>query len=119
MAVTYCQPERKIPMKKFPKDVLDYIMDVLQSTFFGEVVLIAQNGILIQVEHTEKLRVHPWQGAAKPEKWLQDKIKSIRSSIEKELASLYYGRLTIVVKQGNVTHFDRLEKQRFMDGDGI
>ena len=39
--------------------------------------------------------------------------------LKRELASLYYGRLSIIVKQGTVTHFDRLEKQRFMDGDGI
>jgi hypothetical protein len=43
----------------------------------------------------------------------------LRRTIARELASLYYGRLSIIVKQGSVTHFDRLEKQRFMDGDGI
>ncbi len=106
-------------MKDVHPDVLDYIMSVLRDLYFGEVVLIAQNGVLIQVEYTEKLRVHPWQGISQPVKWSEDTERNLRRSIERELASLFYGRLSIIVKQGTVTHFDKLEKQRFMDGDGI
>jgi hypothetical protein len=71
------------------------------------------------VERTEKMRVHPWQGIPKPAEWSEDTERNLRRTIERELASLLYGRLSIIVKQGTVTHFDRLEKQRFMDGDGI
>ena len=106
-------------MKDVPVGVLNYIMDVLRGLYFGEVVLIAQNGVLIQVERTEKMRVHPWQGIPKPAEWSDVTERNLRKTIERELASLYYGRLSIIVKQGNVTHFDSLEKQRFMDGDGI
>ena len=106
-------------MKDVPVDVLNYIMDVLRGLYFGEVVLIAQNGVLIQVERTEKMRVHPWQGIPKLAEWSDVTERNLRRTIERELASLYYGRRTIIVKQGNVPHFDRLEKQRFMDGDGI
>ena len=106
-------------MKDVPVDVLNYIMDVLRGLYFGEVVLVAQNGILIQVERTEKMRVHPWQGIPKPADWSEVTEQNLRKTIERELASLFYGRLSIIVKQGIVTHFDRLEKQRFMDGDGI
>lgn len=106
-------------MKEIPGEVLNYIMELLRGLYFGEVVLIAQNGILIQVERTEKLRVHPWQGVAKPSPWTAEKEKNLRQTIQRELQSLYFGRLAVVVKQGAVTHFDRLEKQRFMDGDGI
>ncbi len=106
-------------MRDIPAEVLSYIMELLRELYFGEVVLIAQNGILIQVERTEKMRVHPWQGLMKPNPWTAETEKNLRQTIQRELQSLYYGRLSIVVKQGNVTHFDRLEKQRFMDGDGI
>ena len=106
-------------MRDIPAEVLSYIMELLRELYFGEVVLIAQNGVLIQVERTEKMRVHPWQGVAKPHPWTAEMEKTLRQTIQRELQSLYYGRLSIVVKQGNVTHFDRLEKQRFMDGDGI
>ena len=106
-------------MKDIPAEVLNYIMDVLREVYFGEVVLVAQNGILIQVERTEKMRVHPWQGVIRPDKWSAETEKNLRRTIARELQSLYYGRLSIIVKQGTVTHFDRLEKQRFMDGDGI
>ena len=106
-------------MKEIPAEVLSYIMELLRELYFGEVVLIAQNGVLIQVERTEKIRVHPWTGIAKPHPWTAETEKNLRKTIERELQSLYFGRLAIVVKQGSVTHFDRLEKQRFMDGDGI
>ena len=94
-------------MRDIPAEVLSYIMELLRELYFGEVVLIAQNGILI------------WQGLMKPNPWTAETEKNLRQTIQRELQSLYYGRLSIVVKQGNVTHFDRLEKQRFMDGDGI
>ena len=106
-------------MRDIPAEVLSYIMELLRELYFGEVVLIAQNGVLIQVERTEKMRVHPWQGLSKPAPWTAEVEMNLRKTIQRELQSLYYGRLSIVVKQGNVTHFDRLEKQRFMDGDGI
>lgn len=106
-------------MRDIPAEVLSYIMELLRELYFGEVVLIAQNGVLIQVERTEKMRVHPWHGLMKPNPWTAEVEKNLRQTIQRELQSLYYGRLSIVVKQGNVTHFDRLEKQRFMDGDGI
>ena len=106
-------------MKDIPAEVLHYILEVLRGVYFGEVVLVAQNGVLIQVERTEKMRVHPWQGIPKPAEWSEVTEGNLRKTIERELASLYYGRLSIIVKQGTVTHFDRLEKQRFMDGDGI
>ena len=106
-------------MRDIPAEVLSYIMELLRELYFGEVVLIAQNGVLIQVKRTEKMRVHPWQGLMKPHPWTAEVEKNLRQTIQRELQSLYYGRLSIVVKQGNVTHFDRLEKQRFMDGDGI
>ncbi|SHK38223.1 hypothetical protein SAMN05216582_10347 [Selenomonas ruminantium] len=106
-------------MKDIPAEVLHYILEVLRGVYFGEVVLVAQNGVLIQVERTEKMRVHPWQGVPKPQVWSPIMEENIRKLIERELKSLYYGRITIVVKKGEITHFDRLEKQRFMDGDGI
>lgn len=106
-------------MRDIPAEVLSYIMELLRELYFGEVVLIAQNGVLIQVERTEKMRVHPWTGLTKPPPWTSETEKNLRATIKRELASLYYGRLAIVVKQGTITHFDRLEKQRFMDGDGI
>ena len=106
-------------MRDIPAEVLSYIMELLRELYFGEVVLIAQNGVLIQVERTEKMRVHPWQGPPKPNPWSAETEKNLQQTIRRELQSLYYGRLSIVVKQGNISHFDRLEKQRFMDGDGI
>ena len=39
-------------MKDVPAEVLSYIMELLRELYFGEVVLIAQNGVLIQVERT-------------------------------------------------------------------
>ena len=106
-------------MKDISAEVLSYIISLLRELYFGEVVLIAQNGVLIQVEHTEKVRVHPWQGCPRPKPWTKDTEKNLRQAITQELQGLYYGGLSIVVKQGTVTHFDRLEKQQFMDGDGI
>ncbi len=106
-------------MKKVPVNILNYIMEELKAITFGELVLIVQDGVLIQVEDTKKMRVHPWKGVKKPAAWAAETEKNIRAAIERELASLFYGQLSIVVKEGTVSQLLRLEKQRFMDGDGI
>ncbi len=106
-------------MKKQVPAVLDYIMEILEATISGEVVLIVQDGVLLQVESTRKTRVHPWQGVTQPDPWTTAVKKNLRQVILRELESLYFGQLRIVVKNGVATHFSRIEKQRFMDGDGI
>ncbi len=106
--------------KGIPAPVMDYIVSVLQETYFGEVVLMAQDGSLIQVEHTKKLRVDAWKEAESSQiEWTAQREKKLRERIGSEFSALSYGRLAITVQQGKIKQMNRLEMQRFIDGDGI
>ena len=103
-----------------PVPVMDYVVHALQGTYFGEVVLVAQDGSLIQVEHTKKLRVDAWKEAESCQiEWTAQREKTLRERIESEFSALSYGRLAITVQQGKIKQMNRLEMQRFIDGDGI
>ena len=49
--------KQKLVSGKIPAAVMEYILTTLQRLNFGEVVLVAQNGVLVQIEWNEKLRI--------------------------------------------------------------
>ena len=103
-----------------PVPAMDYIVAILKRMRFGEVTLVAQDGKLVQIEHTEKVRVRPWQGDDKfSTDWEDKREHNIRENVEREFADLSFGRLSVVVQNGNIKQMSRLSMQRFMDGEGI
>lgn len=48
---------RKLCVGEVPAGVMAEILKILQLISYGEVVLVAQDGILVQVEWKEKLRI--------------------------------------------------------------
>ena len=103
-----------------PAPAMDYIVAVLKRMRFGEVTLVAQDGKLVQIEHTEKVRVRPWQGDDKfSMDWEDKREHNICENLEREFADLSFGRLSVVVQNGSIKQMSRLEMQRFMDGEGI
>lgn len=111
--------KEKTRARQIPAKIMGYIVNVLKTMRHGEVVLIAQDGLLIQLEHTERLRVSQWTDKHEPAQWTADKEEAVRRRILQEFSKLSYGRLFILVQQGAITQFNRLEMQRFIDGEGI
>lgn len=111
----------KLERGEIPPAAMKYILQALASINFGEVALIAQDGLLVQIEREEKVRLEnlltPSQAAPQP----LANPESLARHIRQEFVHLLYGRLVIVVKQGKVTQLERTEKQRFvgLDGEGI
>ena len=104
-----------------PVAVMEYILTTLQRLSFGEVVLVAQDGILVQVEWNEKLRLDHWGEHLEQKAW-EDRHKDyVAQHINQEFAKLQFGKLVIVVKRGAIIQMERTEKQRFtgLDGEGI
>ena len=87
----------------------------------GEVILVAQDGILVQIEWNEKIRLENFCSRQKVCLWDGRTCQYIVDHVRQEFAHLTYGRLVIVVKRGSVTQIERTEKQRFtgLDGEGI
>lgn len=100
---------------------MQYILQSLTSISFGEVALIAQDGLLVQIEREEKVRLENLLQASQMTAQPLTNPQGLAKHIRQEFARLLFGKLVIVVKQGKVTQMERTEKQRFLglDGEGI
>lgn len=112
---------RKLRVGEIPADIMEEILRGIGRMTLGETVLVAQDGVLVQVEFSEKRRVDHWDDALPRAEFHTAAWKRLAGRIEREFAKLQFGRLTVVVKQGHVVQLERTEKQRFtgLDGEGI
>lgn len=112
---------RKIAAGEIPDEVMAEILSILQRISFGEVILVAQDGILVQIECNEKIRLENFGSRQDMRVWDARKCQCIANHVRQEFTRLTYGRLVIVVKRGSVIQMERTEKQRFtgLDGEGF
>ena len=110
---------RKISSGKIPDEVLKFVADELQKISNGEIIFIAQDGYLMQVEIRQRRRIADWQEENLPH---DDKNFSVlEKNIRQEFSTLDYGQLSIKIQKGRVVQIERLVRQRFtgLDGEGI
>lgn len=102
-------------------EVMDFIIKALNKINFGQLVLVAQDGVLVQIEKSEKIKITNNKLLVIEKYEEKNNQQKIKLAIEKEFSKLCYGQLTIVVKGNSVLQIEKTEKQRFMglDGDGI
>lgn len=108
----------KLSSGEIPLEVMDYLIGQMQKISFGEV---AQDGVLVQIESQEKLRLANWGQHLEQQLCTAKQQDHIIKHIQQEFSHLTYGKLVIVIKNGNVIQMERTEKQRFtgLDGEGI
>ena len=110
---------RKIYEGTIPAEVLKFVIDELQKIQNGEIIFIAQDGYLMQVEIRKRRRVADWKEENLPR---EDKNFSLlEKNIRQEFSKLDYGQLSIKIQKGRVTQIERVVRQRFtgLDGEGI
>ncbi len=107
---------------EIPQKAMAYILQGLCTISYGEMVLVAQDGVLMQVEWSEKRRLDCWHDIedAKPP-YPERVLTELAARIRKEFRLLQYGRLVLVIRKGRLMQIERTEKQRFtgLDGEGI
>ena len=113
--------EKKLLPGEIPTGIMTYILRSLQDSCFGQVVLVAQDGRLVQVERSERLRIADCRVCREREAMPPEEVRCIAKKIQQSFQNLAYGQLVIVVKSGAVTQIERTEKSRFtgLDGEGI
>lgn len=91
----------------------------MQKIFSGEIIFVAQDGYLMQVEINSRRRVSDW--GEKFPAWNADLISGVEKQIQLEFSKLLYGRLVIKIQKCRVTQIERTVQQRFtgLDGEGI
>ena len=110
---------KKIKSGAIPDEVLDFALDEMQKILSGEVIFVAQDGRLMQVEVTQRRRLADW--SEKLSAWSEDMRINLREKITQEFSTLLYGRLVIKIQKGRVTQMERTVQSRFtgLDGEGI
>ena len=110
---------KKIKSGAIPDEVLDFALDEMQKILSGEVIFVAQDGRLMQVEVTQRRRLADW--SEKLSAWSDELQLTLRKQIAQEFSTLLYGRLVIKIQKGRVTQIERTVQSRFtgLDGEGI
>ena len=110
---------KKIPSGKIPDEVLKFVTDELQKISNGEIIFIAQDGYLMQVEVRQRRRIADWQEEILPRD--EKNLSVLEKNIQQEFSTLDYGQLSLKIQKGRVVQIERLVRQRFtgLDGEGI
>ncbi|MBR2520541.1 MAG: DUF2292 domain-containing protein [Selenomonadaceae bacterium] len=110
---------KKIKSGAIPDEALNFALDEMQKILSGEVIFVAQDGRLMQVEVTQRRRVADW--SEKISAWTEDMRINLREKITREFSTLLYGRLVIKIQKGRVSQMERTVQSRFtgLDGEGI
>mgnify|MGYP006988826371 CR=1 FL=1 len=98
---------------------MNFALAEMQKIHSGEIIFVAQDGYLMQVEINSRRRISDWE--EKFSAWSQDLISSVEKQIRLEFSKLLYGRLVIKLQKCRVTQIERTVQQRFtgLDGEGI
>lgn len=115
------QTGMKLAPGEIPASVMDGILLLLKETRYGQIVLVAQDRRLIQVERREKIRVKEGQLARIACRISEQAFPEFAERIRASFRKLDYGQLVLVVKDGDVVQMERTVKERFtgLNGEGI
>lgn len=105
-------------------EVIEQVEKLIVSTYHGSVTLIVQDSRLIQIERNEKIRLSDLISKCQAETPTNGKKDTSGPKINwpkilEAINGLRFGQITIVIKEGKIVQFDKTEKQRFPDVEGI
>ncbi|MDR1608949.1 MAG: YezD family protein [Deltaproteobacteria bacterium] len=104
--------------------VLEGLINLVKKTYHGQIVLIAQNFRLVQVERKENFNPEDLFERDLGLHFENLKVQLLKDRIVQALKGLEFGQVILVFKKGRLTQIERLQKERFSDmqgmsGDGI
>lgn len=110
---------RKLNAGAIPAEVMKFALDEMQKILSGEIIFVAQDARLMQVEVTQRRRLVDWSEKISP--WSDEVKTNLASQIVAEFSTLAYGRLVVKIQKGRVTQMERTVQSRFtgLDGEGI
>lgn len=110
---------KKIKSGAIPAEVLDFALDEMQKILSGEIIFVAQDARLMQVEIIQRRRLADWSEKISP--WSDELQLTLRKQIVQEFSTLAYGRLVIKIQKGRLSQMERTVQSRFtgLDGEGI
>lgn len=110
---------KKLKAGEIPDCVMDFVIGALKKIRSGEIVFVAQDGYLMNVEVTERRQLADWTEVLPPSD--AEVLKNLKRQIVSEFELLQHGRLVVKIQKGKVMQFERTVRHRFtgLDGEGI
>jgi hypothetical protein len=110
---------KKLNSGEISEEVFKFVFDELLKIFSGEIIFVAQDGYLMQVEITNRKRIADF--SEKVPAWSKEMRENLKKQVLKSFSTLLYGRLVIKIQKGRVSQIDRTVQSRFvgLDGEGI
>lgn len=110
---------KKIRQGEIPEEALAFALEQMQAILSGEIIFVAQDARLMQVEVTQRRRLADWLEKVPP--WSEETRASLKNKIAQEFSTLAYGRLVIKIQKGRVSQIERTVQHKFtgLDGEGI
>ena len=91
-------PAPRLAPGDIPQKAMTYILQGLRTIRYGEIVLVAQDGVLMQVEWSEKRRLDCWQESEDGENsYTERALADLAARIRKDFGLLQYGKLAAFV----------------------
>lgn len=104
----------------FPAQALAVIDQSIQNINFGEIVLVVQDGHIVQIERTERILISNKKNAQATERGGKaEEANRLREKILEELSHLKYGQLVVKIKDGKAIQIEKTEKRRFPEVEGV
>ena len=110
---------KKLQVGEIPDYVMDFVIEEVKKIRSGEIIFVAQNGYLMNVEINNRRRIADWSENV-PE--IGETIcENLKKQICKEFKMLTYGRLMIKIQKNKIVQIERTIQSRFtgLDGEGI
>lgn len=101
------------------EDVLRTVEDAIKGISFGSITLIIQDGKLIQMDKTERIRFVIDKGKNQPTLAGKAVSKGLRNKVQTSLEGLQFGQVAFAIKDGVIVQIERTEKRRVPSLEGI
>ena len=110
---------KKLQVGEIPDYVMNFVIEEMKKIRSGEIIFVAQDGYLMNVEINNRRRIADWSEDSP--KISNDICENLKNQILKEFKTLVYGRLMIKIKKNKIVQMERTIQSRFtgLDGEGI
>lgn len=101
----------------FSEKALAVIDQSIREINFGEIILIVQDGHIVQIERTERIMISSRTKVQRDKK--PEEVNRLRNEILSGLTDLQYGQVVVKIKDGKAVQIEKTEKRRFPELEGI
>lgn len=110
---------KKLQIGEIPDFVMDFVIDEIKEIRSGEIIFVAQDGYLMNVEINSRRRIADWSEDLPKTNY--EIYENLKKQIRIEFKLLTYGRLTIKIQKSKIVQIERTIQSRFtgLDGEGI